>query len=244
MKITAVVPWLVKVERTYWGEYLFVEVRTDDGVSGWGEITTTTKVANRAVAAILRQLNELLVGQDPTPIEQLWHRTFRAFTYMGSRGAASHVVSGIDIALWDIVGKVAERADLRTAGRAGARRHPHLHASRPVEVHQQGGRDRGDPHDRRLRPHRDQVRSLSPLRRHFRARARLSRRAAVQEGRTRGGRAHRADPRNGRAGGRNPDRRAWPLRRADRDPALPLAGGRGPDRLVRGAGPGRELSTR
>ena len=106
MKIVAVIPWLVNVERTYWGEFLFVEVRTDGGVSGWGEITTTTKVANRAVAAILRQLNDLLIGQDPTRIEQLWHRTFRAFTYMGSRGAASHVVSGIDIALWDLVGKV------------------------------------------------------------------------------------------------------------------------------------------
>jgi galactonate dehydratase len=93
------------VERAYWGEYLFVEVRTDEGLSGWGEITTTTRPANRAVAAILRQLNDLLVGDDPTRIEQLWHKTFRSFTYMGSRGAASHVVSGIDIALWDIVGK-------------------------------------------------------------------------------------------------------------------------------------------
>ncbi|MBB5754397.1 mandelate racemase/muconate lactonizing enzyme family protein [Prosthecomicrobium pneumaticum] len=106
MKITKVVPWLVKVERSYWGEYLFVEVRTDEGISGWGEITTTTKPANRAVAGILRQLNELIVGDDPLRIEQLWHKTFRSFTYMGSRGAASHVVSGIDIALWDIAGKV------------------------------------------------------------------------------------------------------------------------------------------
>ena len=105
MKIAAVIPWLVKVEGTHWGEYLFVEVRTDEGLSGWGEITTTTKIANRAVAAILRQLNELLVGDDPTRIEKLWHKTFRSFTYMGSRGAASHVVSGIDIALWDIVGQ-------------------------------------------------------------------------------------------------------------------------------------------
>ena len=105
MKITAIVPWLVKVERSYWGEYLFVEVRTDDGLSGWGEITTTTKIANRAVAGMLRQLNDLLVGDDPTKIESLWHKTFRAFTYMGSRGAASHVVSGVDIALWDILGK-------------------------------------------------------------------------------------------------------------------------------------------
>jgi galactonate dehydratase len=105
MKITAIVPWLVKVDVSFWGEFLFVEVRTDEDLSGWGEITTTTKIANRAVAGMLRQLNELLVGEDPTKIESLWHKTFRAFTYMGSRGAASHVVSGVDIALWDILGK-------------------------------------------------------------------------------------------------------------------------------------------
>jgi len=105
MKITAIIPWLVKVEPSYWGEFLFVEVRTDEGLSGWGEITTTTKIANRALAGMLRQLNGLLGGDDPTKIESLWHKTFRAFTYMGSRGAASHVVSGIDIALWDILGK-------------------------------------------------------------------------------------------------------------------------------------------
>ena len=106
MKITKIIPWLVRVDRVYWGEFLFVEVRTDAGISGWGEITTTTKPANRAVAAILRQLNELLVGDDPRRIEHIWHKTFRSFTYMGSRGATSHVVSGIDIALWDIAGKL------------------------------------------------------------------------------------------------------------------------------------------
>ena len=65
IKITAVVPWLVTAESTGWGEYLFVEVRTDQGVTGWGEITTTTKIANRAVADVVRQLNELIVGDDP-----------------------------------------------------------------------------------------------------------------------------------------------------------------------------------
>ena len=52
---------------TYRGEYFFVEVRTDEGVTGWGEITTTTKIANRAVAGIIRELNDLLVGEDPSP---------------------------------------------------------------------------------------------------------------------------------------------------------------------------------
>ncbi len=39
MKITGVRPWLVKASFSYWGEYLFVEVTTDEGISGWGEIT-------------------------------------------------------------------------------------------------------------------------------------------------------------------------------------------------------------
>ena len=106
MKIVSVNPWLVRAEGTYWGEYFFVEVRTDEGLSGWGEITTTTTTANRAVAAIIRQVNDLLVGEDPSRIERLWHKIFRSFTYMGSRGATTHVISGIDIALWDIRGKV------------------------------------------------------------------------------------------------------------------------------------------
>ena len=106
MKITGVRPWLVKASTSYWGEYLFVEVTTDEGVSGWGEITSTTKSANRALAAILRQVGDRIIGDDPSRIEYIWHKIFRGFTYMGSRGAACEVVSAIDIALWDIRGKV------------------------------------------------------------------------------------------------------------------------------------------
>jgi galactonate dehydratase len=105
MKITAITPWLVRAESSYWGEFFFVEVSTDEGLTGWGEITTTTKAANRAVAAMIRQLNELLVGEDPAQIERIWHKIFRAFTYMGSRGATCQAISGVDIALWDIQGK-------------------------------------------------------------------------------------------------------------------------------------------
>ena len=47
-----------------------------------------------------------MTGEDPARIEHLWHKIFRSFTYMGSRGAAVECVSAIDIALWDIQGKV------------------------------------------------------------------------------------------------------------------------------------------
>ncbi|MGH8967075.1 MAG: mandelate racemase/muconate lactonizing enzyme family protein, partial [Actinomycetes bacterium] len=106
MKITELVPWLVGSGGTGWGEYLFVEVRTDEGISGWGEITTTTPTANRGIAAMVRQVNDLLAGDDPARIEDTWHKVFRAFTYMGSRGAGTNVVCAVDIALWDIRGKV------------------------------------------------------------------------------------------------------------------------------------------
>jgi galactonate dehydratase len=105
MKITSVRPWLIKSAASYWGEFLFVEVTTDEGITGWGEITTTTKIANRALTAMLRQISSMMVGEDPSHIEQLWHKLFRSFTYMGSRGAAVECVSAIDIALWDIRGK-------------------------------------------------------------------------------------------------------------------------------------------
>ena len=99
------VPWLVRSPASYWGEFLFVEVRTDEGLSGWGEVTTTTRVANRSVARMIGEVKDLLVGSDPERIEQIWHRLFRAFTYAGSRGAATLVTSAVDIALWDLHGK-------------------------------------------------------------------------------------------------------------------------------------------
>lgn len=116
MKITKITPWLISAPRPYLDtaedskprdrEYIFVEVNTDEGITGWGEITGTFPQANRAVCAMTRHLNDLIVGDDPRLIEKIWHKIFRQYTYMGSRGASTNVISGIDIALWDIRGKV------------------------------------------------------------------------------------------------------------------------------------------
>jgi len=65
MKITGVKPWLIKSAASYWGEFLFIEITTDEGVSGWGEITTTTKPANRALCAMLRQIGSPPAGAAP-----------------------------------------------------------------------------------------------------------------------------------------------------------------------------------
>ena len=112
MKITGVRPWVVKAaESTDDAQdpvryFIYVEVDTDEGLTGWGEITTYPgRATNLAVAGMVRHAGDLLLGEDPSRIEALWHKLFRAFTYVGSRGAASAITSGIDIALWDIRGK-------------------------------------------------------------------------------------------------------------------------------------------
>ena len=114
MKITDVRPWIVTGPPTdaasgpaaHLQQYIFVQVDTDEGLTGWGEVTTYPGlVANRAVAAMVREVRPVLVGEDPSRIEAIWHKLFRLFTYMGTRGATTATISGIDIALWDIRGQ-------------------------------------------------------------------------------------------------------------------------------------------
>ncbi|MGW2056812.1 mandelate racemase/muconate lactonizing enzyme family protein [Streptomyces sp. NPDC001840] len=89
--------------------WLFIEVETDAGVTGIGECSNWPGQGNDIVAATLRTMSEYLVGRDPLNIEQIWNDLFRRFTYLGSRGAITTAVGGIDIALWDIKGKVLNR---------------------------------------------------------------------------------------------------------------------------------------
>ena len=119
MKIRKITPWLVSAPQPYMaaaGEqpgavraYIFVQVETDEGITGWGEVTNSTHAHNSAVYALLEQSNDLVAGDDVSHMEAIWHKIFRAFTYMGSRGVVSSVISGIDIALWDIRGKLLGR---------------------------------------------------------------------------------------------------------------------------------------
>jgi galactonate dehydratase len=117
VKITRVAPWIVagppeeagghrRGAGTHLTQYVFVQVDTDEGLTGWGEVTTYPgSTANRVVASMVREAEALLIGQDPGRIEETWHRLFRAFTYMGTRGATTAMLSAVDIALWDIKGQ-------------------------------------------------------------------------------------------------------------------------------------------
>ena len=85
--------------------WVFVEVKTDEGITGWGECSNYPRKGNILVAHAVETVKGALIGRDPSHIEAIWQELYRNYTYLGSRGLITTVISGIDIALWDIKGK-------------------------------------------------------------------------------------------------------------------------------------------
>lgn len=83
---------------------VIVRVSTDEGITGTGE-----SFGALSPLTVCHEIEDgfkpVLLGEDPTNIERLLDRMRRASTYAGRRGITRHAMSGIEIALWDILGK-------------------------------------------------------------------------------------------------------------------------------------------
>ncbi|MFE2943126.1 galactonate dehydratase [Streptomyces sp. NPDC059255] len=82
--------------------WLFLAIRTDEGITGWGEPVVEGRTAT--VAAAVEELSDYLIGQDPFRIEDHWQVMTKGGFYRGGP-ILSSAVAGIDQALWDIKGK-------------------------------------------------------------------------------------------------------------------------------------------
>jgi galactonate dehydratase len=103
MKIVAVETHVCHARMRNW---VFVKVVTDQpGLYGWGE--ATLEWHTRSVVGAIEDIAELIVGEDPTRIEHLWQMMYRQHFWHGHGIVRSTAISGIDVALWDILGKVA-----------------------------------------------------------------------------------------------------------------------------------------
>ena len=103
---------------------LLVEIETDERVTGIGE----AGVGGGATASVIEKvLRPMLLGQDPLLIEGLWQKLFARTRQFGRRGIVINAISGIDIALWDIAGKVARLPLYRLLG--GCRERVEAYAS-------------------------------------------------------------------------------------------------------------------
>ncbi|KPL15584.1 MAG: mandelate racemase [Bacteroides sp. SM1_62] len=89
---------------------LIIVVETDEGITGYGEVDTAPLVGKAIVEAYMSHgtcygLNQIVVGSDPFDYEQIWHDMWAMTYYYGRSGPVIHAMSGIDMAIWDIMGK-------------------------------------------------------------------------------------------------------------------------------------------
>ncbi|NND07238.1 MAG: galactonate dehydratase [Saprospiraceae bacterium] len=101
MKITKIETHVCHAKMRNW---IFVKVITDEpGLFGWGE--ATLEWHTRGVVGAIEDLSQLLIGEDPTRVEYLWQMMYRQHFWHGNGIVRSTAIAGIDIALWDIMGK-------------------------------------------------------------------------------------------------------------------------------------------
>jgi galactonate dehydratase len=91
---------------TLWNP-IFIRINTDEGISGFGEIGLAYSDAINAAVGICRDFSQIIIGKDPMKIELIWDMLHRS-TFWGQGGGTVIFagMSAIDIALWDIKGKV------------------------------------------------------------------------------------------------------------------------------------------
>ena len=82
--------------------HCLVSIHCDDGTVGWGECLGPADITSTSV----HMMKPLLLGESPLNIDPLWLKLYNQFRDSGQAGGIIQAISGIDIALWDIMGKV------------------------------------------------------------------------------------------------------------------------------------------
>ncbi len=110
MKLTGVKTFVVKTDPPNWGGLLwfFTRLETDTGIVGWGEtaiLNSLYGVEDGFESMVQGTFDRLLKGQDPINREPLYHMLYTTLTSQHPDYVALGLISGFDIALWDICGK-------------------------------------------------------------------------------------------------------------------------------------------
>ena len=118
MKVTDVKTMVVENEPPYrGGRYLlFIQIETDEGITGLGERITGNTYSDRLgdlqsqISLIQELAGQFVVGENPFNIERIWDRMYSArHDFRHPSLQATPVLSGIEMALWDIVGKAVNQ---------------------------------------------------------------------------------------------------------------------------------------
>ncbi|MEH7385249.1 mandelate racemase/muconate lactonizing enzyme family protein [Bacillus sp. JJ1521] len=98
---------------------MIVEIVTDEGITGWGESLCHGLQPPQVAASIVEySLKPLLIGEDPTNVEVLWDKMYNHTRPYGQLGAVVNAMSAVDIALWDVLGKMYNQPIYKLLGGA------------------------------------------------------------------------------------------------------------------------------
>ena len=117
MKITAIRPYFYEVPLAIpisdarntitKRSCVLLRISTDEGVTGWGEAASFAG-CGELVVDVIKFFEVRLIGQDPSMISRIYDDSYHGSQHFGRRGLVICALSGIDVALWDILGKVAK----------------------------------------------------------------------------------------------------------------------------------------
>ncbi len=94
-------------------EWLICEVETDDGIIGVGNAALAPQLVKKTIDAYL---TPLVLGEDPFDYSYIWEKMYRRTHAWGRRGLGMVAISAIDIALWDIMGKLTNKPVFKLLG--------------------------------------------------------------------------------------------------------------------------------
>jgi L-alanine-DL-glutamate epimerase-like enolase superfamily enzyme len=93
---------------------LYVKIETNAGVTGWGECSPNNR--HMVQALIETDFRRIIMERDPFNVEQNWDQLFWQRHDLGPSGALTYAIAGIDLALWDIMGKLLNRPVYKLIG--------------------------------------------------------------------------------------------------------------------------------
>ncbi|MBR9912751.1 MAG: mandelate racemase/muconate lactonizing enzyme family protein [Gammaproteobacteria bacterium] len=95
-----------------------VEVRTDIGVTGWGECFGGGNIAFANKTIVEKVIQPMILGMNPLDRDVIWHKVYNLLRDHGQKGMPIQSLSGVDIALWDIAGKIHDKPVYQLLGGA------------------------------------------------------------------------------------------------------------------------------
>ena len=126
MKIIEIetIPLQYKMDSAIWDAQHFIEARkalivkvvTDEGIVGYGESASFGGPMISTKTVIDHELKPYFIGEDPFDVEKLWDKVYKGTIQHGRKGIVITALSGIDVALWDIIGKALNKPLYKVLG--------------------------------------------------------------------------------------------------------------------------------